>query len=471
MSTPPESSVDHLRSTLYESIPFCSGTLEVTSRDLVLYYGKDAAATRIDLSHVSPDELAVLQKRCQGSIPGQDDQMVADASHSRVGRMHPDSFMIGFDPERNGLIDAIRATLLPRDDELDHVDAVLHELNVYGPDASLRPQQDSPPAANVFGSMVVILPTPHEGGSLLLRHDGSEWSIDSADILCNSESSTRVAFVAFFSDVEHEVMPVTSGHRVTLTYHFYFPASPSRGTAPSPPSGLQIIQPSGASSYKVTSALSLFLEDWTILPKGGLLAFGLRHTYPLPKSWVTGDPNPLADLQRWLKGSDAALWHACRFHGLQPTLRVAVLDDHLGPVLLDRFSELDRFQSDSERDGPLRALLDGSGGRVMLCEPLGREPTQREHGYMMATASPWVRALERGKRVTAHLVTPITKFNRVKTSHVQYGSWEVPPTLGLLYQYVCLTVEIGPAGQRREVVVDEDELDEEMEYSGEEDDA
>ena len=91
---------------------------------------------------------------------------------------------------------------------------------------------------------------------------------------------------------------------------------------------------------------------------------------------------------------------------------------------------------------------------------------------MVATASPWVRALERGKRVTAHLVTPITKFNRVKTSHVQYGSWEVPPTLGLLYQYVCLTVEIGPAGQRREAVVDEDEegTDGEMECSDEEED-
>ena len=149
MSAPPESSVDHLRSTLYESIPFCSGTLEVTSRDLVLYYGKDTAATcvmqslvvgtpltliyrRIDLSHVSPDELAVLEKAYQKPIPSQGDQIIKDESHSGVGRMSPDSFMIGFDPERNGLIDAIRATLLPRDDELDHVDAVLHELNVYG---------------------------------------------------------------------------------------------------------------------------------------------------------------------------------------------------------------------------------------------------------------------------------------------------------------------------------------------------
>ena len=40
-----------------------------------------------------------------------------------------------------------------------------------------------------------------------------------------------IDYVAFFSDVEHEVAPVISGHRVTLTYNLYF--DNAEGTASS----------------------------------------------------------------------------------------------------------------------------------------------------------------------------------------------------------------------------------------------
>jgi hypothetical protein len=36
----------------------------------------------------------------------------------------------------------------------------------------------------------------------------------------NTDSST-INWAAFYSDCEHEVMPVTSGHRITLTYNLY----------------------------------------------------------------------------------------------------------------------------------------------------------------------------------------------------------------------------------------------------------
>ncbi len=302
----------------------------------------------------------------------------------------------------------------------------------------------------MFGSLVVVLPTPHEGGCLQLRHEQSGWSIDTGQILSDLSSAPRIAFVAFFSDVEYEVTPVVSGYRITLVYNFHFPATPTRGVAPSPPSGLHIIQPAGASAYEVTSALFLFLEDWTILPKGGLLGFGLRHKYPLPKSWAIGDPNPLLMLQQWLKGSDAALWKACKSHGLQPAVRVAVLDDMfgktIGPVLLDKFCEMDRYECESSNLPDV--LWETHGGRLMLCEPLAREPTNAEIGYISTASNHDDDELDREQKATVHLVTPITKFNRVKTAHVRYAN--SPPTLGLMYQYVFLTVEIGPAGQRRE---------------------
>jgi hypothetical protein len=37
-----------------------------------------------------------------------------------------------------------------------------------------------------------------------------------------TQTTTSIAYITFFSDVEHEVSEVTSGHRVTITYNLYF---------------------------------------------------------------------------------------------------------------------------------------------------------------------------------------------------------------------------------------------------------
>lgn len=76
----------------------------------------------------------------------------------------------------------------------------------------------------MFGSLVLIFPTAHKGGSLIFRHHDEEWTFDSAAAV-SSAPAPSIGFVAFFSDVEHEVTPVESGHRVTLTYNLYFDAS------------------------------------------------------------------------------------------------------------------------------------------------------------------------------------------------------------------------------------------------------
>ena len=75
----------------------------------------------------------------------------------------------------------------------------------------------------MFGSLVVVFPTFHEGGALLLRHHGHEWIFDSGQVLAGAANDQpSISYVAFFSDIEREVAPVTSGHRVTLTYNLYF---------------------------------------------------------------------------------------------------------------------------------------------------------------------------------------------------------------------------------------------------------
>ena len=70
----------------------------------------------------------------------------------------------------------------------------------------------------MFASLVVVLPTEFKGGELVLRHDGMEYTWDPAELMNASGKETSVQYIAFYSDVEHEVLPVTEGYRVTLTY-------------------------------------------------------------------------------------------------------------------------------------------------------------------------------------------------------------------------------------------------------------
>ena len=94
---------------------------------------------------------------------------------------------------------------------------ILSNSQIYkGPHDKFKPHVDTPRAENHFGSLVVCLPSAHRGGELAVRHDGRETKFDW------SKNSTTMQWAAFYSDCEHEVLPVTEGYRITLTYNLYY---------------------------------------------------------------------------------------------------------------------------------------------------------------------------------------------------------------------------------------------------------
>jgi len=165
----------------------------------------------------------------------------------------------------------------------------------------------------MFGSLVVVFPTKHDGGALVFRHGGGEWTFDSAAMIEGNIEPT-IAYVAFYSDVEHEVTPVTSGYRVTLTYNLYFsPDHPDNSACPA------FVPSKSETGFK--SALSTLLSDNSFMTKGGFLGFGLRHEYPL-------DPKAsLGTLIHCLKGNDAIIQKVCNQLSLQAVLRVIYADE------------------------------------------------------------------------------------------------------------------------------------------------
>jgi hypothetical protein len=51
---------------------------------------------------------------------------------------------------------------------------------------------------------------------LLIRHQGHEATYD-----WSNDGASTIQWAAFYSDCEHEVLEVKSGHRITLTYNLY----------------------------------------------------------------------------------------------------------------------------------------------------------------------------------------------------------------------------------------------------------
>ena len=90
---------------------------------------------------------------------------------------------------------------------IDSVRAELYKPLLYEEGALFRSHQDSEKAPGMFGTLVVCLSSWHEGGLLKLKHNGKELQFDSS-----AKSEFGSSWEARFSNIFHEVLPVTAGH-------------------------------------------------------------------------------------------------------------------------------------------------------------------------------------------------------------------------------------------------------------------
>lgn len=181
----------------------------------------------------------------------------------------------------------------------------------------------------MFGSLVIIFKTPHEGGSLIVRTQEEEWVFDSAKAVAEHEGPC-VGYVAFYGDVEHEFTPVTAGYRVRLTYRlFHAPAARATFRHRRRDDTRDIYWP-----------LKALIGDPLILPNGGYLGFGLNREYPIPRHYSAQEGYLF--VIRNLKGSDAALIRAIKALSIVPHYRVAISTKSMGEddiyILAENFS-------------------------------------------------------------------------------------------------------------------------------------
>jgi len=275
----------------------------------------------------------------------------------------------------------------------------------------------------MFGSLIIVFPTPHEGGTLLLRNGGHTWSFDHGKELTAAHESS-IGYLAVLYDTEHEVSPVISGHRVTLTYNLYFDEHnvPGKDLASE---HLKHITPL-PNERTFREAFEASLEDPEFLVDGGTLGFGLRHVYPIK--------DDIKHVYGLLKGSDAAVYRSAQALGFEPILYV--LYEWQPPwmksaegVLIDRLIDFDGY-SPEDWGLDITKIVRMKGGIVVCQDP---DSYRNERG-----------AYDKPEKV--EWITPKTTFNDQKNKFLSTMGNE--PGMDIIYGNMCLVLRIGKAGER-----------------------
>lgn len=305
----------------------------------------------------------------------------------------------------------------------------------------------------MFGSLVLVFPTAHSGGSLVLRQDGEEWTFDSAAILAGC-SRPSIAYIAFYSDVEHEVLPVTSGYRITVTYNLYFDIAPTTPPSQGTEGPFSILP----QESEFQTALKTLLADKRFLPEGGQLGFGLRHEYPLhvPDSFwgnrAKANDNPLRMLVNYMKGSDAIVLNACKALGFKISLRI-VYATRAGLIMCRNvvyFNGADIGEYDADW-----ILCRYFGGAYLKTGDKKRRRSYPEYEDIVEGWDEIENGAVRKKldkygprpRVQVHWVTPLTKLNEIKETYVAYGN---EMTVEHAYGHLCLIANVPPLQYRND---------------------
>ena len=109
----------------------------------------------------------------------------------------------------------------------DPVTAEFYKLLVYDKGSFFVGHRDTEKSPGMFATLVIVLPSESAGGELLVRHKDREVRLP---LRCDDPSDA--AFAAFYADCVHEVLPVTTGCRLTLVYNLL---RHGRGRLPRPP--------------------------------------------------------------------------------------------------------------------------------------------------------------------------------------------------------------------------------------------
>jgi hypothetical protein len=252
--------------------PFsCAGTF--IPDQPVTFVFKDKSqfeVTRAKSAFEQKDELRPLLERCKPAPFGDGKKTRYDPRVRNALQLKADGdgFSVrGFDPETAGILAEIQRALLPHDP--NPIAAELYGVNVYLGGGHFAPHKDTPRGNDMFGTLVVCLPSQFSNGRLVLTHRGVVQEFDWGLEIEKQKNPRELHWVAFFGDVDHQIETIWTGARVTLTYLL------RRGDHGAPMGKVadENIAP------RIQEAWQELLADKQFLPRGGIVGYPCCHLY------------------------------------------------------------------------------------------------------------------------------------------------------------------------------------------------
>ncbi|KAI2470828.1 hypothetical protein F4781DRAFT_159286 [Annulohypoxylon bovei var. microspora] len=106
------------------------------------------------------------------------------------------------------LTDAARSLAIPK------MKPQPYKLLLYEEGSFFKRHKDSEKVPGMMATMVICLPSKHDGGSVHLSHGGKNYVFET-----DKTSDFGLTTLSWFSDVTHEVKPLKAGYRLVLTYN------------------------------------------------------------------------------------------------------------------------------------------------------------------------------------------------------------------------------------------------------------
>jgi predicted 2-oxoglutarate/Fe(II)-dependent dioxygenase YbiX len=163
---------------------------------------------------ISPADAKRLIAHASQAPYGRGEETVVDTSVRNVWQIEP-SHLVLRNADWNSHLAAIVAAVKEAFGIRHKVEATLYKLLIYKNGSFFTEHRDTEKTPGMFATLVVGLPSRHEGGTLVIKHNGQTKKVEFG----GDDSEFKTQYAAFYADCQHEIKPVTAGYRVCLVYN------------------------------------------------------------------------------------------------------------------------------------------------------------------------------------------------------------------------------------------------------------
>ena len=224
----------------------------------------------IEIEGIGPLKLPMRPKDIRQLIARADSAPYGKGTKTLVDRSVRDSLEIDaacltFSDRWNAAIEETARTVaselgLPA----DRIKAKAYKLLMYPRGGFFLPHRDSEKRKSMVASLIVMLPSKFGGGDLVVQHERQQTRFD----FKQARQQEACSCAAFYADCLHEVLKVTSGVRVCLSYNLSLKTERKKKAKTTKSPKVDPIQP-----------LVTAIQNWTQSQPATPLVFALEHQY------------------------------------------------------------------------------------------------------------------------------------------------------------------------------------------------